>query len=352
MSQSPPLRILLAGPTLGKFGGLEAFTLTMAESLAQTAGFEPRLCFKLVGHTQFDPQLRALCERTRVPFEVVPRGSRELWKNLRWADVVHSQNASPDIVLGARLLGRPVVVTMHNHQLAAPWWPRILWRLAVRSAQARCYVSDYVRRAWEPAGLRPGSQIMPAVSGLPERPLTWERRGFVFLSRWIAHKGLEPLLEAYAGARLDHEAWPLTLAGDGPLRPWVENFVAQHKLNTVRLAGFVSGEAKYTLLREAKWNVAPPQTREDLGLTPIEARQFAVPSIITRDGGLPEAAGPHALVAEPGDVAGLRARLEEAASMPEDEYRRRALASQAQLSEFLKPLSDYHELYHRLAGRR
>jgi len=105
-------------------------------------------------------------------------------------------------------------------------------------------------------------------------------------------------------------------------------------------------------MARAKWNVAPPHTREDLGLTPIEARHLGVPSVITRDGGLPEAAGPSALVAEPGDVASLRARLEEAAAMPDDEYRRRALTSQSQLRDFLRPLSDYHALYRQLAGRR
>jgi glycosyltransferase involved in cell wall biosynthesis len=209
-----------------------------------------------------------------------------------------------------------------------------------------------VRRTWEPNGLRAHSQIFPAVSQLPTRPVNWDRTGFFFIGRWIANKGLEELLDAYATAQIDRVRWPLTLAGDGPLRPIVESLLSRHALTTVHLPGFVSDPEKFTLMGAAKWNVASPNTREDLGLTPIEARHLAVPSIITRDGGLPEAAGPHALVAEPGNVASLRVRLEEAAAMPEEEYRRRGLASQAQLTEFLRPISDYQTIYRQLAGRR
>jgi glycosyltransferase involved in cell wall biosynthesis len=38
------------------------------------------------------------------------------------------------------------------------------------------------------------------------------------------------------------------------------------------------------------------RTREDFGLTAVEARNLGVPCIITRDGGLPEAGGKQALI--------------------------------------------------------
>jgi glycosyltransferase involved in cell wall biosynthesis len=352
MSESSSLRVLIASPSQGRYGGIEAVMLAMAESLAKTPGFSPRLCFKLVRDAVFTEELRAQCEASGVDYVVVPRASRSLWKILRWADVVHGQNASPDIVLGARALRRPVVVTIYNHRQERASLHRRLWDLSARKAQARCYISDFVRRTWEPDGLRPGSQVLPAVSRLPDLPIIWEREGFLFIGRWIANKGIEELLEAYATAKIDHVRWPLTLAGNGPLRPWVEEFIAKNKLQSVRVAGFVGENEKFSLLGHAKWNVAPPHTNEDLGLTPIEARHLAVPSIITRDGGLSEAAGPEALIAEPGDVADLRARLEEAAAMPEPEYRRRAQASQAQLCEFLRPFSDYHALYRQLVKKK
>jgi len=351
MSTPSPLRVLIVAPSQGRYGGLEASVFALAESLAKTTDITPRLCFKLVQGATFSDELRARCEKVGVPCVAVPRASRELWENLRWSEIVHAQNPSPDIAWGAWVLRRPLVMTIINHRSSQRSLHTLMWDAAARLAGQRCYISDFVRSTWEPAGLRAGSRVLPAVSQLPSRAINWERAGFFFIGRWIANKGIEELVEAYATARLDHLRWPLTLAGDGPVRPTVEKLIAQHALTTVRQPGFVSDEEKFTLMGAAKWNVAPPHTREDLGLTPIEARHLAVPSIITKDGGLPEAAGPHALVAEPGDIASLRARLEEAATMTEDEYRRRALASQAQLQEFLRPMSDYQTIYRQLAGR-
>ena len=352
MSNRSPLRVLIATPTQGRYGGLEAFVLALAETLVKAPEFAPRVCFKLMRGAAFSEELRVRCEKIGVPFVVVPRASFALWKNLRWAEVVHGQNPSPDIALGARLLRRPLMLTIINHRSEGRSLHTRLWDWAAHSSAVRCYISDFVRQTWEPGGLRAGSQVMPAVSQLPPvQPVNWERAGFFFIGRWIENKGLEELIEAYATANLDRTRWPLTLGGDGPLRARIEQAIARQALTTVRLAGFVSEAEKFSLMSRAKWNVAPPHTREDLGLTPIEARHLAVPSIITRDGGLLEAAGPDALVAEPGDVASLRARLEDAANMSEEEYRRRALAAQKQLGDFLRPLSDYQPLYRQLAGR-
>jgi len=350
MSTASPLRVLIVAPSQGKYGGLEASVFALAESLAKATDFAPKLCFKLVQGAVLHDELRIRCEKIGVPFAAVPRASRALWENLRWAQIVHAQNPSPDIALGARVLRRPLVMTIINHRSSQHSLHTLMWDFAARQANTRCYISDFVRQTWEPNGLGAHSQIFPAVSQLPDLPVTWERKGFFFIGRWIANKGLEELIEAYATARLDRQQWPLTLAGDGPLRPVVENLLSRHALTTVRRPGFVTEEEKFALMSAAKWNVAPPHTQEDLGLTPIEARHLAVPSIITRDGGLPEAAGPQALVAEPGDSTSLRARLEEAAAMPEEEYRRRALASQMQLQEFLRPMTDYQTIYRQLAG--
>jgi glycosyltransferase involved in cell wall biosynthesis len=185
-----------------------------------------------------------------------------------------------------------------------------------------------------------------AVSELPEGEIPFlERSGFCFVSRWIENKGLEELIEAYVAARIDREAWPLTLMGDGPLRPRIEALLARLKPIGVRILGFVDAETKARIIRGSRWLVAPHRTREDLGLAPIEARSVGVPSIVTRDGGLPEAAGDAALLCEPGDIPGLTALLERAAGMPEVEYARRARLARKTLTDLIKPLSHYAQLY-------
>jgi len=186
MNRVDPIRVLIATPTQGRYGGLEAFVFALAESLVDEPGFAPCVCFKLVKGATFQSELRSRCEERRIPFTVVPRASRELWAKLRWAEIVHGQNPSPDVAFGARLLGRPLLLTMINHHSDRPSLHTRLWDCAARAALARCYISDFVRQTWEPDGLRPGSQVMPAVSQLPPaRDLDWNRAGFYFIGRWI-----------------------------------------------------------------------------------------------------------------------------------------------------------------------
>ena len=81
------------------------------------------------------------------------------------------------------------------------------------------------------------------------------------------------------------------------------------------MPGFVDDATKENYLAGTKWLLAPAKTQEDLGLTPIEARSVGVPSIVTRDGGLPESGGPSALIAAPGNVLELAECMRVAAGM-------------------------------------
>jgi len=137
--------------------------------------------------------------------------------------------------------------------------------------------------------------------------------------------------------------------GDGPLRPQVLALLEKKGLRGVRVPGFVTEEEKAAALRSAKWLVVPPHTREDMGITPLEARSVGVPVIASRDGGLPEAAGDAALLCEPASVEDLKRCLLEAAAMGEAEYRERSRRAQETLHEFLVPLSFYPQAYRRLA---
>jgi glycosyltransferase involved in cell wall biosynthesis len=91
--------------------------------------------------------------------------------------------------------------------------------------------------------------------------------------------------------------------------------------------------------------VIPPNTSEDFGLVPIEARHLGLPCIITRDGGLPEAAGKHSLTCEPGDMHGLKNLLIKAASMSDYDYALFANAAHASLKEEIVSPSYYRGVY-------
>ena len=350
---SAPLKVAIVSPSFGKFGGIESFVFALAHTLARSDEIGSIvICFKRAGKFE----LGGLMERTiaESPIKVVIANpwSPEIHRVISGADIVHCQNPLADVAVFAALAGVPLVQTIHNWRRTG-FRPQIIGRaLAYALARRHWYNSDFVWDSWEPRGRRTTSGKPPLLSDLPTGIVPPEqRRGFLFVSRWIPKKGLETLLDAYQSANVDREAWPLTLVGDGPLRASVEERLRSRPIPGVHIAGLVSNEARNDLIRHARWMVTPPNTKEDLGLTPIEARHVGVPCIITRDGGLPEAGGKFALVCEPGDANGLRALLERAAAMPVDEYARISTETHRELLQYLKPLTVYPALYREVVSR-
>jgi glycosyltransferase involved in cell wall biosynthesis len=191
----------------------------------------------------------------------------------------------------ARLLRKPLVLTVYNWRGRETRTRAVMRDVASRLAKRRTYISDFVWDSWEPVR-RPTSAKLPVLSVLPTGSVpSNHRRGFLFIARWVEHKGLEVLIDAYASANIDRERWPLILVGDGPLRPAIEERIRSNRPQGIESKGFVGESTKHHLIRHAKWMVTPPHGNEDLGLMPIEARSVGVPCIVTRDGGVLEAAG-------------------------------------------------------------
>ena len=342
-----PIKLLLVSPCLGAYGGIEAFVMAVATAVRREPDFEVRVVFKKTKYFAKQPSLKQMLHGKSVDF--CERADKDLAAAIRWADIVHLQNASPDVVLLAKLLRKRLVLTIHNH-MSRPWnGHRLLWRLSARFADARWYNSQFVWDTWEGDRKRAGSRKVATTSTLPEGWTPPEKRvGFAFIGRWIANKGIDTLVDAYAAAKLDHEKWPLVLMGDGPLRSLIEYATQRRTVRGVRVLGFVTEETKAEQMKNARWVVVPPNTREDFGLTAIEARHLGVPCIITRDGGLPEAGGKQALICEPGDTAGLTRLLEEASRMSEAEYAERARRTREELATELEPMEFYPRAYRRI----
>jgi glycosyltransferase involved in cell wall biosynthesis len=219
-------------------------------------------------------------------------------------------------------------------------------------ASVRWYNSHFVWKTWEPDQPDPASFCVPPTSRLAPADVAPDaRRGFVFLGRFVPGKGADVLLEAYKQAKLNPGVWPLTFIGDGPLGRALKDRSVGERIDGVRFAGFIDGEMKARTLGGAKWLVAPSHWQEPFGLVAREARSLGVPCIVTRDGGLPEAAGRDALVCEPGDVDGLTTLLRRAASMPWEEYVRRAGRTKEDLRHQQVPLSFYLDTYLTLLKR-
>ncbi len=344
------MKIALVSPCQGAYGGIEAFVLAVAAAIRREPEMEVRLCLKRVKGFALQPDLKAMLRGEDVIY--CDRGfDRDLIDAIRWADLVHLQNAPPDVALFAKVFRKPLVVTLHNYMTPELTAHRLLWRLAAHVADERWYNSQFVWDTWESQRKRAGSRKVPTVSKLPEGwTLPNERSGFVFIGRWIANKGVDTLLDAYALAEIDRAKWPLVLMGNGPMRSLIEHAIQKRGIKGVSVLGFVDEATKTERIKNARWIVVPPNTREDFGLTAIEARNLGVPCIITRDGGLPEAGGAQALICPPNDSSALAKLLEQAAAMSETEYAERAARTREELKDELEPIEFYPRAYRRIAN--
>ena len=95
MRNGDRLRVLLVSPCFGAYGGIEAFVFAVADAIGRDPRFEVRVCFKRVANFSLQPALEQNCRAAHVQF--CDRASRELFSAIGWADVVHAQNASPDV---------------------------------------------------------------------------------------------------------------------------------------------------------------------------------------------------------------------------------------------------------------
>jgi len=134
-----------------------------------------------------------------------------------------------------------------------------------------------------------------------------------YVGRMVEEKGVHHLLQALAGLK---GAWRLRLVGDGPFLPRLESLatglgVAERVLHEP----WRSSPEMPDLYRELDVLVLPSLTRrnwmEQFGRVLIEAMACEVTVIGSSSGEIPRVIGDAGLVFEEGNVAELRARLED-----------------------------------------
>ena len=141
----------------------------------------------------------------------------------------------------------------------------------------------------------------PCRAGIPES----RRSGFLFVGRMDDQKGVDVLLEAYAG--IDTQ-WPLTLIGDGWRRSELEARARNLGLGgRVSFVGYRGRQYVRKAMEDAGALVAPSRS-ENYPMVLLEAMATELPVVATRVGGIPEMVTHPAsgLLVAPGDADGLR----------------------------------------------
>ncbi len=187
----------------------------------------------------------------------------------------------------------------------------------------------------------PASTSLPASSSLPASP-TPRGSYFLYLGRLSAEKGLWTLLEALR----DAPDVTVKIAGHGPLEDGMRAWALAHLARPPELLGFVSGEAKRRLVREARGTIVPSECYENFPLVAAESLALGTPVIASRIGALPEMVdhGETGLLFEPGDFRSLAACMRKLAGMGWSRFEAMALRSAERARVRFGADAHYHRL--------
>lgn len=238
-----------------------------------------------------------------------------LAQHLKAQGVTHLHNhfaqASGTVaLLAARLAGIPFSFTLHG---PADFTDPKLWRLdaKIREAVFVACISHYCRSQamlaspvedWSKlhivhCGVEPTRYDAPSAAG----------RGLLFVGRLAAAKGVPVLVEAMSQILQAHPDAHLTLIGDGPDRPMLEDQVRRLNLSgAIRFAGYQSqDEVADALVRAAVFVL--PSFAEGVPVVLMEAMAARRPVVATRIAGIPELVenGVSGRIVLPGDAAAL-----------------------------------------------
>jgi glycosyltransferase involved in cell wall biosynthesis len=268
-------------------------------------------------------------------------------------DLLHCHNIyhqlTPSILRTAKMMGVPVVMTLHDTKVVCPTYSRMhegnlctacengdfynvvrqrcsegsLARSALLYAEATyerfrgnylCvdkviapsrFMADVVTR-WR----FPKDRVTVLYNGVNPHafvPHAEEGRGYaLYLGRLIREKGLVTLAEAQRRSGLR-----VVVAGTGPLEGLLSRGYPQ-----LEMLGHLSGDELRTVIERAAFIVVPSINQENCPMSVLEAMAMGKPVVASRIGGIPELVsdGETGLLFEPGDADDLCIKMQAVAS--------------------------------------
>ncbi len=214
----------------------------------------------------------------------------------------------------APLIVRRQVATFHDatpfrypatYTRAFGAWHRLIYRVVSRRALAILTVSDFSARELAEVLDRPlhrfqvvsnGADHLGAIQPTPvDLGLVEPPAGFVLcVGTLAAHKNLAGVLDALERAEL-----PTVVVGArGPSRVFAGTADAGGDTSVVRYAAHLT-DAQLAWLYQRAGALVFPSRYEGFGLPIVEAQSLGCPAIVSRAAGLPDVAGPGAILIDP-----------------------------------------------------
>lgn len=226
---------------------------------------------------------------------------------------------------------------MDGSRFARRWPTRGRMIQALRRADGVVAISRYMEKQMRELADPPGVRRILA-NGWPDEwdsvpaPPRPTPHDYLFsMGRLIELKGFHILVQAYARIRANHPRLGLVIAGDGPYRgnlarlaqslgiPVVEGeAMPQTAPPWLWLPGFIHGDKKLAVLRNALAGISPSIRQEPMSLVVFEMLAGGVPVVGSNVGGTPDIVlpGTNGTLFKPADPADLARCLDELIGTP------------------------------------
>ncbi len=326
MPDASNARVLLVTNDFGpRAGGIETFVIGLLERMTHgstTVYTSKQSETELYDETWLTRHgTRVIRDRSSILLPT-PRVIRQILKVIAEERITHLWfGAAAPLALMMPILKRrhPALRSFaltHGHEV---WWAKIppfslLIRIMGRSLDGIGYLAEYTRREIA-RGLRPRDreklvQIAPGIDieifkpteeksqleSLRETLLLLDKRIIISVGRLVHRKGQDRLIESLPRLRKEFPDLHLLLVGTGPYQGHLEGLVEKHDLrDAVTFVGRIQLDQLPLYLSLAEIFAMPSRDRlaglevEGLGIVYLEASSCALPVIVGRSGGAPDA---------------------------------------------------------------
>jgi glycogen synthase len=288
-------------------GGVETVVETLCREFVR-AGHEVRLATLTPGPSETD-----------YPFEINRQpGLRRFLRLLRWADVHMQANVSLKYCWPLMIAPRRAIYGHHCFYQKDDGSFSMLARLKRLVARSSNGIANSHYTA---ARLKCHYTVLnPYNDEIFQTTVSWHERpgDLVFLGRLVSQKGCDVLFRALGLLAAEELRPRLTVIGDGPERVDLANLAHFFGIeDQVCFVGILKDEALAVELNRHRFIVVPSVIEEPFGVVALEGLACGCLPIVSENGGLVDAIGPHGLTVPNGDPVALAARLREALSAPE-----------------------------------
>jgi glycosyltransferase involved in cell wall biosynthesis len=142
------------------------------------------------------------------------------------------------------LTGKPMVLTPHGtivyRRFPANEALRFFQRVAVKRASRILFISRYAKDQISPKTHKPSALLTNGIDLEDFAPSkkAWKGTRFLFIGRLLEIKGIRHMLTAFRKLHASNPNTRLTIAGDGPLRDYLLNFMSSHPELDIRYLGW------------------------------------------------------------------------------------------------------------------